>query len=538
MDGLDEGPRERVTSRTPGSRSSAPARWSPAEQKTVTDGPFAEAKDLVGGYTLVEASDLAQAAELTSGCPILEIGGSVEVRPIMKMGHVVELGDHLFRHEAGRMVAALTRIFGVHNLALAEDVVQDAFCRALEVWKFRGVPDNPSAWLMATARHRAIDVLRRERTARTFAPELGRLLESEWTLVPVVEELFDAAAVKDDLLRMMFSCCHPRLSEEAQVALVLHILCGFSVGEIAAAFLEHATRRRRSGSSRAKKVLAAIEAAVRSGGRRVLRAPVGRPARALPALQRGLPRRIVRSRRCASSCATRRCGCRRCCSSIRSRDAGDVRAGGADVLNAARLPARVDEAGDLQLAVRSGSIAVGSRRSSRKDSGCSTASATGPELTEYHVEAAIAAVHANARRAEDTDWGQIVALYDTLMRMRPSPVVALNRAIAVGAARRAGARARGDSTRSPTAIGWRGYPFYFAALGELELRLRAARRRRAQHFRQRCRAGAQPDGAAVLRAAGQRLRVVGAGRAGERQVRANSEFWSIRLASRAQCVMP
>ena len=100
------------------------------------------------------------------------------------------------------MVAALTRLFGFHNLALAEDVVQDAFCRALEVWKFRGVPDNPSAWLMATARNRAIDVLRRERTARTFAPELGRLLESEWTLVPMVDELLGGAAVKDDLLRI------------------------------------------------------------------------------------------------------------------------------------------------------------------------------------------------------------------------------------------------------------------------------------------------------------------------------------------------
>src|ERR671918_1006852 len=145
--------------------------------------------------------------------------------------------DHLFRRESGRMIAALTRIFGVHNLALAEDVVQDAFCRALEVWKFRGVPDNPSAWLMATARNRAIDVLRRERTARAFAPELGRLLESEWTVASVVEELFGANAIKDDQLRMMFSCCHPRLAEEVQVALVPHILCGFSVSGIASAFV-------------------------------------------------------------------------------------------------------------------------------------------------------------------------------------------------------------------------------------------------------------------------------------------------------------
>src|SRR6476469_2564231 len=140
----------------------------------------------------------------------------------------MELGDHLFRQEAGRMVAVLTRVFGIHNLALAEDVVQDAFCRALEVWKFRGVPDNPSAWLMATAKHRAIDVLRRERTARTFAPEMGRLLETEWTIAPIVDEAFAAHTIRDEQLRMMFSCCHPRLPEEAQVSLILNILCGFS----------------------------------------------------------------------------------------------------------------------------------------------------------------------------------------------------------------------------------------------------------------------------------------------------------------------
>src|SRR5271168_1058291 len=149
----------------------------------------------------------------------------------------MESDDHLFRREAGRMVATLTRIFGVHNLALAEDAVQDAFCRALEVWKFRGMPDNPSAWLMATAKNRALDVVRRERTARTFAPELGRLLESEWTVAPAMAEALDPDALRDDELRMMFSCCHPRLPEEAQVALVLHILCGFGVGEIAGAFL-------------------------------------------------------------------------------------------------------------------------------------------------------------------------------------------------------------------------------------------------------------------------------------------------------------
>ena len=118
----------------------------------------------------------------------------------------MDLEEHLFRREAGRLVAILTRLFGIHNLALAEDVVQDAFCRALETWKFHGMPKNPSAWLMTTAKHRALDIFRRESTARRFAPELEWLLESEWTLAPTVEEQFDTSAVQDAQLRMMFSC--------------------------------------------------------------------------------------------------------------------------------------------------------------------------------------------------------------------------------------------------------------------------------------------------------------------------------------------
>ena len=150
------------------------------------------------------------------------------------------------------MVATLARIFGVHNLALAEDVVQDGFCPALEVWKFRGMPENPSDWPMATAKHRALDILRRERTARTFAPELERWLDSEWTVAPVVAELFGANAIKDDELGMMFSCCPPRLPEEAQVALVLNILCAFSVNEIASAFVSSDAAERSASLGRKK----------------------------------------------------------------------------------------------------------------------------------------------------------------------------------------------------------------------------------------------------------------------------------------------
>src|SRR5438309_8010631 len=326
----------------------------------------------------------------------------------------MEPGDHLFRRESGRMVATLTRIFGVHNLALAEDVVQDAFCRALEVWKFRGVPENPSAWLMTTAKNRALDVLRRERTARTFAPELGRLLESEWTLAPAVEEIFAPNAIKDDQLRMIFSCCHPRLPEEAQVALVLHILCGFSVDEVAAAFVSsHAAMEKRI--TRAKKLLA--------GSKKLFDIAEARDfAARLPAVHRALyllfnegyhgasPESAVRAELCRE--ALRLTGL--LLEHPVAATPATCALAALMCLDAARLPARLDAAGHL-------SVLAGQDRS-RWDADLMAEgqrllerSASGPELTEYHVEAAIAAVHASAPRLEETNWGQVVSLYDTLL---------------------------------------------------------------------------------------------------------------------------
>ena len=149
----------------------------------------------------------------------------------------MNVSDHFFRHESGRLVAALTRVFGVHQLALAEDVTQHAFCRALEVWKVRGIPENPSAWLLATAKHRALDLLRRERTARNFSPELSRQLDREGELSSALDEAFLAGTIRDEQLRMMFSCCHPRLAQEAQIALILNILCGFGATEVASSLL-------------------------------------------------------------------------------------------------------------------------------------------------------------------------------------------------------------------------------------------------------------------------------------------------------------
>jgi RNA polymerase sigma factor (sigma-70 family) len=380
----------------------------------------------------------------------------------------MEPSDHLFRREAGRMVATLTRVFGVHNLALAEDVVQDAFCRALEVWKFSGVPENPSAWLMTTAKNRALDVLRRERTARTFAPELGRLLRSEWTLAPAVEELFASNAIKDDQLRMMFSCCHPRLPEEAQVGLILHILCGFSVGEIASAFVSsHVAIEKRI--TRAKRVLA------QSRKLFDITAPPDFSTR-LPAVHGALYLLFNEGYHGASAESAVRAEL--CHEAIRLATLLLEHSLGATpttyaltalmCLNAARLPARVDASGHLNTLFDQ-DRSLWNRQLLGKGLELLELSASGPELSEYHLQAAIASIHAAAPRTEDTDWKEIVSLYGMLMTIHPSPIVALNRAIAIGQGEGPERgleeiRAITDSDRLAR------YPFYHAALGEFEFR--------------------------------------------------------------------
>ncbi len=379
----------------------------------------------------------------------------------------MELSDHLFRHESGRLVAALTRIFGVHNLALAEDVVQDAFCRALEIWKVRGIPENPAAWLMSVAKHRALDIVRRERTARTFAPELTRVLESEWTLAPAVEEAFAMSTIRDEQLRMMFSCCHPRLPQEVQVALVLNILCGFDAGEIAGAFLisRAATEKR---ISRGKKTLA--------GSKRLFDLSDAEFGTRLSAVQRGLYLLFNEGYHGAS--AENAVRGELCTEAIRltlllleapQTAFPETHALAALMcLHAAKLPARLDSAGDLNPLLE--------QERSRWDArlveqglALLDRSAAGSVVTAFHVEAAIAAAHATARSVEETDWTTIVDLYDRLMAISPSPVVALNRAIAIG--ERDGPEQGLESIRTISDRDrLRRYPFYPAAMGELELR--------------------------------------------------------------------
>ncbi|MBN8572209.1 MAG: sigma-70 family RNA polymerase sigma factor, partial [Ignavibacteria bacterium] len=173
----------------------------------------------------------------------------------MNISHVNvnKLADHLFRHEAGKMVAVLTRIFGLPNIELAEDIVQDAFAQALKEWTFK-TPENPAAWLMMTAKNKAIDILRRERHKKNYEEESSFNSQYQYTSIPIIENLFMHNEIKDSQLRMIFACCHPSLAYADQIAFTLKICSGFSIDEIAAALLSnHETIKKRI--QRAKKFI-------------------------------------------------------------------------------------------------------------------------------------------------------------------------------------------------------------------------------------------------------------------------------------------
>jgi RNA polymerase sigma-70 factor (ECF subfamily) len=375
--------------------------------------------------------------------------------------------DAFYRRERARLLAALTRVFGTQNLALAEDVVQETLSRAFEVWMYQGVPEHYSALLMTSAKNRALDVLRRERTARKFAPAIEHAIESEWTLRPTVEELFLPAALRDDELRMMFSVCHPQLSEDVHVALMLNMLCGFGAEEIAHVHLAGVAAIEKR-ISRGKKALASLP--------RLFELTAADFAPRLESVHRALY--VLFSEGYHGACeeaVTREELCREALRLVRllvdhapAATPATVALAALMHLHAARLAGRTNDLGEL--------LALSDQDRSRWDAKLVAEgllllerASTGTAVSPYHVEAAIAGLHASAPTAAETRWDEIVRLYDVYMQIAPSPVVALNRAIAVAETEGAesGLRALGaieDVERL------RDYPFYAAARGELELR--------------------------------------------------------------------
>lgn len=363
------------------------------------------------------------------------------------------------------MVSYLTRIFGLGRLDLAEDVVQDTLCRAMETWPLQGLPDNPSAWLMRVARNRATDLVRRDEQFRDFAPELiyqFKLREDLQGETPTFEN-----DIQDDQLRMMFSCCHPELSTEAQVTLILKTLCGFSVSEIAHALLtsEDSIEKRLGRARRLFRL---------SGSVPEISNTSEIPER-LEAVYQAIY--LLFNEGYHSSHSERAVREDLCFEAIRlalllSEHQEGERPKTHALLallcfHAARLSSRMDDDGGLiQLEIQDRS--KWDRDLIGRGFHFLEKSSMGNELSEYHLEAGIASLHCAAPTYERTEWAKILELYNTLYGLKPSPIVALNRAVALGKA--LGPEEGLMELRTiPELAKLKDYPFYPAAHGEFHL---------------------------------------------------------------------
>jgi RNA polymerase sigma-70 factor (ECF subfamily) len=339
------------------------------------------------------------------------------------------LVEHFFRHEFGRLVAVLTRSLGVRRLDLAEDVVQAALIEALQTWSRRGVPEDPGGWLYRTARNLAIDGLRRERTHARALPRLGEGGARESPLHEEQLEAHFADEIGDEPLRLLFVCCHEAVPAESRVALALRMLCGFSTAEIARALLTtNANVQKRI--ERARDRLRELDVEFDTPAAAELNARLEAVlavvylvfTQGCYATHGDMP---IRHDLCDEG--------RRLARMLAAHPVGDVPAVHALLalmcFQAARFDARVAADGTIVL-LEEQDRSAWNHSDVREGMAWFARSAAGDELTRYHVEAAIAWEHCRAATFADTDWRQIAGLYDTLERIAPSPLHALNRAVA------------------------------------------------------------------------------------------------------------
>jgi RNA polymerase sigma factor (sigma-70 family) len=381
-----------------------------------------------------------------------------------------QLVDHLFRHESGKTVSVLTRIFGSENLELAEDVVQDSLVEAIQQWAYKGIPENPSGWIFRVAKNKALKIVNREKYQRQYRSDVIHLLQSEWTAEPAMDQLFSEEEILDDQLRMMFTCCHPSVSPDSQVALILKTLCGFSIPEIARAFL--------TGNENINKRLVRARQKIRES-KVPFEVPAGRALK--ERLQTVLETiYLLFNEGYSASAGMELIRYEVCEEAIRLTEIiashpsvenkSDVYALLALMqLNASRSKARQDKEGNI-LTLAEQDRALWDFTMMEKGFSNLGRSISGEQISIYHILASISSYHCSAASFQSTDWESILFLYDKLVQADPSPVVIMNRAVAL-------AKVKGSETaiaeleRLNKIPSLQSYHLYYSAIAELYMDL-------------------------------------------------------------------
>jgi len=343
--------------------------------------------------------------------------------------NINQLVDHLFRHESGKMIAVLSRLLGLQNIEVAQDLVQDTLLQAMSIWSYKPVPDNPSAWLYRVAKNKAIDFLRREKKFRDISPQFSYLLESEYTLSVTVNNLFLENEIEDSQLRMMFACCHPVIAEESQIALTLKTLCGLSVSEIAKAFLtSDETIAKRIYRAKEKIKAEKIELDVPESPELSSRTDMVLKSLYLlfnEGYKSSNPDKLIREDLCEEAMRLSFLLTQHPLTSFPRTKALLALM----CFQASRLDARLDDNNHIIL-LKNQDRRKWNRALMSKGFELMEESTEPFEISSYHLEAAIASQHAAARSFEQTNWKSIYHLYEILYELQPNPVVAMNKAIA------------------------------------------------------------------------------------------------------------
>jgi len=341
-----------------------------------------------------------------------------------------QLVDHLFRHESGKMVAVLTRIFGPENIDLAEDVVQDALVEAISQWAYN-IPQNPSAWLYKVAKNKALNVINRNKYKRKYQSDIIHFLKSEWTIEPAMDHFFSEQEIADDQLRMMFTCCYPAISSDSQVALILKTLCGFSIPEIARAFLTtEDTINKRLVRARQNIREANISFEVPAGEELDKRLDTVLETIYLlfnEGYSASSGDKLIRYELCEEAIRLTEMIVSHHAISDNSNTAALL---ALMLLNASRFASRLDRDGNiLQMQDQDRTLWDLSLMERGFYYLRNSASANG--ISSYHILAAISSYHCSAPDFNSTDWSSILSLYDKLLLIDDSPIVILNRTVAL-----------------------------------------------------------------------------------------------------------